>query len=117
MLISIKKKFCYIANTKVASTSLEHVLESVSEIKLNYTSGLKHMPLLSFKEYLEKVFSGEIKYIARGQAWRFEADRFEMDELICLENMGEKLEDLSKKLNMPLELPRLNVSTEKRKRY
>ena len=171
MLISIKKEFCYIANTKVASTSMENVLKRISQIQLGGTPAIKHMTLhdlehmvspvllkkgldisnyykfsvirspaswviswfnyhsldkfkynkrkyfgnFTFDVFLEKVLSGEIKYISKGQSWRFESDNYIMDELICFENLDDRLEFLSNKFNMEsIILPKLNVSTEKR---
>lgn len=45
MLIGVKKKFVFVANTKTASTSIEHALADYAEIMLGGSPNRKHMPL------------------------------------------------------------------------
>mmetsp|Transcript_12181 Transcript_12181/g.15936 ORF Transcript_12181/g.15936 Transcript_12181/m.15936 type:complete len:102 (+) Transcript_12181:337-642(+) len=45
MLISTSRRFIFAANTKTASTSIEHVLSPYAEIIYDGESATKHMPL------------------------------------------------------------------------
>ena len=47
MLISVSKRFVFVANTKAASTSFEHMLFPYCEIQRAGTPGRKHIPLAS----------------------------------------------------------------------
>lgn len=169
MLISIKKEFCFIANTKAASTSIENALQKYSEIRLTGTPALKHMPLrelecsiapflagkgvnierfykfsvirepvswlvswfnyhslamfkdkkiylgdIDFDSFLKKVFNGDFLFISKGQSVRFISDNYQMDKLICFENLSKKLEYLSGKLDIDLVLGHQNISSQKR---
>lgn len=52
MLISVKNKFVFVANTKTASTSIEHALMPHCEIYCGGTPARKHLPMhMIWKEY------------------------------------------------------------------
>lgn len=55
MLISTKHKFCYIANTKVGSTSMESELKKISQIHLYGTPAIKHMSLQDLEHKIAPI--------------------------------------------------------------
>lgn len=57
MLISVEKRFVFVANTKTASTSIEAALGEYAEIHRDGTPARKHTPLHEVLESYDFVFS------------------------------------------------------------
>lgn len=57
MLISVEKRFVFIANTKTASTSIEHVLHPYCEIERAGTPKRKHTPMQQVLEIYAPMFA------------------------------------------------------------
>lgn len=57
MLISTSKRFIFVANTKTASTAIEHVLAPHAEHQLGGTPKQKHLPLSAVESTMPQVFS------------------------------------------------------------
>jgi hypothetical protein len=57
MLLSLTKKFLFVANLKTASTSIERVLGPHSEIRLNQSRFGKHMPFAEFADRFKWILN------------------------------------------------------------
>lgn len=56
MLISFKKRFIFVANTKSASTTIEHLLEKHCQIAIREQRFGKHLPYAKIEEIFEPLF-------------------------------------------------------------
>lgn len=59
MLISTSRRFIFAANTKTASTSIEHVLTPYSDIVYDGEPAIKHMPLVAARQRHPELFDAE----------------------------------------------------------
>lgn len=57
MLISVEKRFLFVANTKTASTSIEHALHPFAEIRRAGTPERKHTPLAQVLQAYDFMFT------------------------------------------------------------
>lgn len=57
MLISVSHRFVFVANTKAASTAIEHVLKDYSEIAIRHQAYGKHWPC----KRIERFFSAYVR--------------------------------------------------------
>lgn len=57
MLLSLTKKFLFIANLKTASTSIERVLSSHCELRLTQSNHAKHQTFIEFAERFKWMLS------------------------------------------------------------
>ena len=59
VLISVKKRFVFVANSKTASTSIEQSLGQVAEIQKSGNPAWKHMPLKTIRKEYDFLFGQE----------------------------------------------------------
>jgi hypothetical protein len=82
MLISLDRKFIFVANLKTASTAIESVLRSTSEIALVESRFDKHLPLNLIEERFFWIFS----MIPRDAFFVFGVMRNPIDRMVSLFN-------------------------------
>ena len=56
MLIGVEKRFIFVANTKTASTSIEHALMDHAEIHRGGSPARKHIPLVQVYKFYDFLF-------------------------------------------------------------
>ena len=86
MLISLRKKFIFVANLKSASTAIEKQLRSVCEVAILQTRFGKHHGLAD----IERRFSWVFDYVPRDEMFIFGVIRDPVDFMISLYNFHRK---------------------------
>jgi hypothetical protein len=86
MLLSLSRRFIFVANLKTASTSIEACLRPFSEICIPSTRFGKHEPLAK----IEERFSWAFDYIGRANFFVFGVIRDPLDYVLSIYNSHQK---------------------------